>query len=214
MPRCIAVLVAVAALVAATPAPHPRPQRQPELPVGSRERPGGGDRRGAQPRRPAPAAQRLATRTSSSRDTTGSPTRASRRDGTVSVNRNSPAFYLNEERFGGAEAPEEVRNDPQAEPDWERIDASGRFEWHDHRAHWMGSERPDQVQDPDQRTVVFDWSVPTSRGPITGTLFWTPSPGAPVAFIIIGSAVVLILCAAAIVVRRRRDATERMPEAW
>lgn len=133
-------------------------------------------------------------------------------DGTVEVNRNSPAYYLNEERFGGAEVPEDI--DPEAAPDWEELDTSGRFEWHDHRAHWMGKDTPPQVTDPDTRTRVFDWSVPTSRGAITGTLFWTPDPGAPVAFIVMGSAVVLLGSAAALIVRRRRDRGPRTPEAW
>ena len=213
MPRCIAVLVAVAALVAATPAPTHAHNGNPNYLSEVESAPEGvtvdvlnRD-------------DRLLLTNASDEDIViegynEEPYARIAADGTVSVNRNSPAYYLNEERFGGAEAPEEVRENPQAEPDWERIDGSGRFEWHDHRAHWMGSERPAQVKDPGQRTLVFDWSVPTSRGPITGTLFWTPSPGAPIAFIIIGSAVVLILCAAAIVVRRRRDATERTPEAW
>src|SRR5687768_11889703 len=55
-------------------------------------------------------------------------------DGTVSVNRNSEATYTNEERFGAA-VPDGV--DPKAPPRWEEIDRSGRFEWHDHRIHWM-----------------------------------------------------------------------------
>ena len=78
----------------------------------------------------------------------------------------------------------------------------------------MGADRPPQVTDPARRTTVFEWSVPTSRGAITGTLFWTPDAGAPVAFIVIGSAVVLLGSAAALVVRRRRDGTVREPEAW
>ncbi len=152
MPRCIAVLVAVAALVAATPAPTHAHNGNPNYLSEVESAPEGvtvdvlnRD-------------DRLLLTNASDEDIViegynEEPYARIAADGTVSVNRNSPAYYLNEERFGGAEAPEEVRENPQAEPDWERIDGSGRFEWHDHRAHWMGSERPAQVKDPGQRTA-------------------------------------------------------------
>jgi hypothetical protein len=144
-------------------------------------------------------------------------------DGTVAVNLNSPAHYLNEDRFGTQPAPEGAGAD--AEPDWEELSAAGRFEWHDHRAHWMGKGRPPQVRDPDQRTKVFDWTVPLEVGgepaEITGTLHWTPLPGggAPVGAIVAGAAVVCALLAAVFVVRRRRadaqdDESGAAGEAW
>lgn len=128
-------------------------------------------------------------------------------DGQVFVNTQSKAYYINEERFGDVEPPDDI--DPSGPPEWKELDATGRFEWHDHRMHWMSKTTPDVVTDPDVRTTVFTWEVPTSAGPIRGTLFWTPDPGAPVGFIVGGSAVVLAGSAAALVVRRRRDgATE------
>ncbi len=132
-------------------------------------------------------------------------------DGEVFVNTRSPAYYLNDDRFADVEVPDGV--DGTGPPQWERVDGTGRFEWHDHRMHWMARSTPPQVTDPGVRTEIFSWTVPTSRGPIEGTLFWTPSPGAPVAFIAIGSAVVLGGCAAALFARRRRDRA-RAPEAW
>ncbi len=133
-------------------------------------------------------------------------------DGEVSVNTDSPAYYLNDDRFGDVPVPDDA--DGKGAPRWKRLDGSGRFEWHDHRMHWMSKGRPPQVSDPDVRTKVFDWSVPTSRGPIEGTLFWTPEAKASTTVIVIASAVVLVLCAGALVIRRHRDRTEREPEAW
>lgn len=133
-------------------------------------------------------------------------------DGDVYVNRQSPAYYLNDERFGDVPVPDDVKaSNP---PEWERLDGTGRFEWHDHRMHWMSQDDPDSVKDADTRTKIFDWTVPTTQGAITGTLFWTPSPGAPVAFIVIGSVVVLLGCAAALLVRRRRDREGTPAEEW
>lgn len=61
-------------------------------------------------------------------------------DGVVEQNRRSYATYYNEERYGRTDVPDIVDND--AAPDWERIGDGGIWAWHDHRAHWMGSEPP------------------------------------------------------------------------
>lgn len=61
-------------------------------------------------------------------------------DGTVEQNRRSYATYYNEERYGRTDVPDIVDND--AEPDWERVGHGGDWAWHDHRAHWMGTEPP------------------------------------------------------------------------
>jgi hypothetical protein len=103
-----------------------------------------------------------------------------RADGTVEVNKRSPSYYLNEERYGGTPVP--AGAGPEAPPRWSRVSGNGRFETHDHRIHWMSKEaRPPQVTDEDRRTKVFDWRVPIEVGPrraaITGTLFWEPDSG-------------------------------------
>ena len=139
-------------------------------------------------------------------------------DGTVSVNTRSPAYYLNDDRYGEAPIPKGVTG--TGAPRWKVLDKTGRFQWHDHRMHWMARTRPPQVKDPGKRTVVFDWKVPLEvsgrRGDIAGTLFWTPRPATPVAFIVIASVVMVALCAAALVVRRRRDRADgdEPAEAW
>src|SRR3954447_6126143 len=101
------------------------------------------------------------------------------RDGTVEVNKRSPSYYLNLERFGEAQVPPAARNG--AQPRWDVVDKTGRFEWHDHRIHYMSTNLPNQVKDEGKRTKVFDWKVPVDVGGrrvvVSGDLFWVPSPG-------------------------------------
>ena len=137
-------------------------------------------------------------------------------DGTVSVNTDSEAYYLNEERDGQVEVPPGV--DSEGPPQWREISRSGRFEWHDHRMHWMAEADPEQVKDKDVRTKIFDWQVPMRvdgrRAEITGTLFWTPvaSSGLPLPAIFGFAGLVILLCIVVVIVRRRRAAAPA--EAW
>lgn len=145
-------------------------------------------------------------------------------DGTVEVNLNSPALHLNEDRFAKVDLP--ARADEDAAPEWKVVDRSGRFEWHDHRIHWMGAERPAAVRDPQQRTKVFDWKVPIRvggrQGSIAGTLTWVgrPDDSFPLAAAIALAAVALGGLALVVVVRRRRRggagaaSADKDHEAW
>ena len=65
-------------------------------------------------------------------------------DGTVEVNTDSPAYYLNEDRFGQTKAPASA--DGKGAPQWKVLSKTGRFEWHDHRMHWMSQQPPSQVR--------------------------------------------------------------------
>jgi hypothetical protein len=149
----------------------------------------------------------------------GEPYARLKADGTVEVNTNSKAYYLNEDRFGTQEVPKSL----PSEPAWKKLSASHRFEWHDHRAHYMGKGTPPQVKDPGVRQKVFDWQVPVevggTPGAITGRLFWTPRDdgGAPLGAIVAGAAIVILLSIMVIVVRRRRagsDPVGTAGEAW
>lgn len=145
-----------------------------------------------------------------------------RGDGTVEVNRHSPAAYLNEDRFARLEVPAEA--DPSAAPAWQEVGRDGRFEWHDHRIHWMVEDRrPPQVADPDVETGVFDWRVPIEvageRGAIRGELRWVPLPGGgfPLWAALSLAAAAAGGAAAVILVRRRRRRRAPDPavkEAW
>jgi hypothetical protein len=133
-------------------------------------------------------------------------------DGTVSVNTDSQAYYLNQERDGQVELPDGV--DSKGEPQWKEVSRTGRFEWHDHRMHWMAKGDPEVVKDKDVRTKVFDWKVPLQvdgrPGAIAGTLFWTPAPSSDIPLVAISgvTAVLSAIFIAVFIVRRRRMTSE------
>jgi hypothetical protein len=100
-------------------------------------------------------------------------------DGVVSVNRRSPAAYLNDDRYAQVTLPEEAA--PSAEPRWERAASGGVYSWHDHRTHWMSRTPPAVVTETGrgEGVDIFEWSLPVlvggSPGAIDGTLAWVPS---------------------------------------
>jgi hypothetical protein len=138
----------------------------------------------------------------------GEPYARLKADGTVQVNRRSPAFYLNDDRYGGVKVP--AAANPNAAPQWQLVDRTGRFEWHDHRIHWMSKVPPKQVAGTKERAKIFDWTVPVrvgeTAGAVRGTLFWQPPAegSAPVAAYAGLGALVLLAAGAVAVVRRRR----------
>ena len=129
--------------------------------------------------------------------------------GTVQVNLRSPAYYLNQDRFYGTKVPASAKTG--ATPQWRTVARTGRYEFHDHRMHWMAKRTPEQVTDKTKRTKIFDWKVPLraqgTTGAISGELSWRGTgPGAPIgAFGALG-ALVLLGGGAVVVVRRRRRA--------
>ena len=139
-------------------------------------------------------------------------------DGTVEVNTNSEAYYLNDDRYGDVKVPSGLAKTPR----WKELSRSGRFEWHDHRMHWMSQSKPPQVTDEDARAHIFDWKVPITvggaQGQIAGTLDWVPLPGGglPTGLIWISAAVLIVLCIGVFLLRRRRAAGEgsEPAEAW
>jgi MYXO-CTERM domain-containing protein len=138
-------------------------------------------------------------------------------DGTVELNKRSPAYYLNDDRFADVNVPASA--DAKAPPQWSVVDRTGRLEWHDHRMHWMSRSLPPQVKDRSQRTKIFDYAIPLrvggQSGAIKGTLLWQPvdGGGAPVAMFAGLGALALAALAGVVVVRRRRS-TGEAAEAW
>ncbi len=61
---------------------------------------------------------------------------------------------------------------------WKELSKSGRFEWHDHRMHWMGEGDPPNLTDKSVETKIDDWEIPIAvggqKGQIAGTLTWVP----------------------------------------
>jgi hypothetical protein len=127
-------------------------------------------------------------------------------NGTVEVNKHSPAYYLNQSFYGNVTVPSFAT--AKATPQWSVVDRTGQFEWHDHRIHWMSPVLPPQVRDKGKRTLIFAWHVPIAvagqHGTVAGQLFWTPeSSSAPVAAIVIGGAIVVLGLLFVLATRRR-----------
>ena len=138
-------------------------------------------------------------------------------DGSVEVNKRSPAYYLNQERIGSVTVPASA--DPKAPPQWVLVDKTGRFQWHDHRMHWMGQGLPPAVKDKNKRTKIFDYRIPIEvgahKGAIAGTLVYQPEDSkAPIAAFVGLGALVLLGLGAVVAVRRRRRAVAPTGEAW
>jgi hypothetical protein len=131
-------------------------------------------------------------------------------DGSVEVNKNSPAYYLNQDRTGTGTPVPKTASDT-APPAWSTIDRTGRFEWHDHRMHYMGKGVPPQVKDHSKRQKIDDYTIPikvgAQKGAIHGSLLWTPQKngGPPVGAIVAFAIVVLAGGALVVRARRRRD---------
>jgi hypothetical protein len=145
-----------------------------------------------------------------------------RGDGSVDVNKRSPSYYLNEDRFAKVDVPAQAS--ANAPPDWSAVSKDGRYEWHDHRIHYMSKGVPAQVKDKGKRTKIFNWRVPIEvggqRGRLAGQLFWQPSSGGIPAGAVIAFAALLFAAVAFVeIVRRRRrgdqqPASRRHKEAW
>jgi hypothetical protein len=102
-----------------------------------------------------------------------------RPDGVVLENQNSPATYLNADRYGIDGVPATASAD--AEPDWKQVATGGYWAWHDHRAHWMQSARPFGLEAGDQiLEAVIPIMVEGELVEVTVISTWQPEPS-PVA---------------------------------
>ncbi len=141
-------------------------------------------------------------------------------DGTVAVNENSPAYYLNQSFYeGGVAVP--ATASAGAPPNWVTLAKTGSFIWHDHRIHYLTPIVPQSVRKRglDRRQFVFNWYVPFTvgarRGYLAGALYWTGQKGFsfPVGAII-ALIVVVVAGATFVVVVRRRRGPHTPREAW
>lgn len=130
-------------------------------------------------------------------------------DGTVEQNVNSPAYYLNDDRYANVEVPPSAS--AEAAPKWKVLDRTGSFQWHDHRMHYMGKGTPPSVKDKGQRQKIQDYAIPirigAAKGSITGAYWWSPQKdGGPPAGAIAALVVLVLAGGAAVVLTRRRRA--------
>ena len=114
-------------------------------------------------------------------------------DGTVEENRRSMATYYNAERFGSDEIPDIVDNN--AAPEWAEIGSGGSWAWHDHRAHWMGSEPPiglDAGESLPSQNVPLVVDGERVEVEVRTTLQPSPSPWPAIFGVLIGLQIVLL----------------------
>jgi hypothetical protein len=97
-------------------------------------------------------------------------------DGSVWLNLDSPAYYINQDRYGNVQAPPEA--DGKGEPRWESVGSGGTYAWQDHRIHWMSLDLPPTVAG-DRYQAVFPWEFPVvidgQEASVRGELVWVPS---------------------------------------
>ena len=76
----------------------------------------------------------------------------------VFENTRSPATYINRSATAAGVAPKSA--DPTAPPRWKQVSTGQTAQWHDHRAHFMGTDDPPIVQRNRDHRFVFDhWTV-------------------------------------------------------
>jgi hypothetical protein len=97
----------------------------------------------------------------------------------IYVNVNSPAGYLNQDRYARSKVPKSAT--AKARTDWQKLAGGEVWAWHDHRIHYMNPIPPKEIQDaPRTPHHVFNWKVPaTENGKpffITGSLDYKPPP--------------------------------------
>ena len=115
----------------------------------------------------------------------------------IFVNVNSPAGYLNQDRYGKSVPPKSAT--ATATPNWQKLTGGKVWAWHDHRIHYMSPEFPPNIKAaPRKPHHVFDWKVPATadgkRFFITGSLDYKPPPkeseSFPVALVIVLAALI------------------------
>lgn len=97
----------------------------------------------------------------------------------VFENRASEATYVNTDRYGEVgELPPDVG--PDQEPRWSKVGDTPTYAWHDHRIHWMSTQKPPTLVDESRETLINPWEVQFSHDGdehvVAGELHWVPPP--------------------------------------
>ena len=99
----------------------------------------------------------------------------------VFENVRSPAVYINQTlNLANAQAPPKSA-DPEAPPVWRKVSNGDSVAWHDHSAHYMGTQDPPIVQrDPSSRHLVDRYTVKIRWNGedvvAQGRIVWVPAP--------------------------------------
>jgi deferrochelatase/peroxidase EfeB len=122
------------------------------------------------------------------------------------VNDDSPATYLNADRFSLTTVP--AYADATKPPVWDRVDSQPVFRWHDHRTHWMLTTVPPiAAAAPNAFHHLTSWTVGFTYGAqnvtVAGSLDWVPGPS-PVPWFALMALLVIGVVAATFLQRPHR----------
>jgi hypothetical protein len=127
------------------------------------------------------------------------------RDGTVQENQNSPATYLNANRY--ATNPKfppgfDINKASSLPPIWATVGRHGTYVWHDHRIHWMGAHQQAPLVPGTHRVRLTDrsdgnWIVPMvvdgQATTVRGELLLHPAPSPlPWLALLVGAAALVV----------------------
>ncbi len=126
----------------------------------------------------------------------------------VFENINSPAHYLNLDRF--ARTPIPATATAKAQPNWVKLSDGTSIRWHDHRTHWMDTVPRQDVRDnPGVERVIFpanrvDLVVDGKSVVAIVKVTWLPPPPRLMWLVITSLAGCVLLAAFVLVPRMRR----------
>lgn len=125
----------------------------------------------------------------------------------VFVNKNSEAYYSNQDRFSAIGPPKNLQTEYA---NWKLVHKRPlSYEFHDHRIHWMLESPPKQINTrSDKDQLVFDWEVPfkyeDTKGNIKGKLYYVGGKPFPYALLAAGGGALLVLLIIVVKVRKRK----------
>lgn len=128
----------------------------------------------------------------------------------VFENLNSPAHYINLDRF--ARTPRPATATATAEPNWVKLSDGASVRWHDHRTHWMDPTPLQAVRDnPSVERVIFPANrveLVVDGEPVVAIVrvTWLPPPSRMVWLVITSLAACALLAALVLVPSLRRFA--------
>jgi hypothetical protein len=128
----------------------------------------------------------------------------------VFENINSPAHYLNLDRFARTKIPATAT--AKAAPNWVKLSTGTSIRWHDHRTHWMDTVPPPVVRaNPGVERVIFPENhvdLVVDGKPVTAIVkvTWLPPPPRLVWLMITSVAACILLAAFVLVPSVRRFA--------